>query len=155
MNLPPNIESKIFPEPNSGCWLWEGALVSGYGFGWDPETKTRVKVHRFVYQRAKGEIPDGLWVLHSCDTPSCVNPDHLFLGSALDNSHDMHRKGRNRQPVGKDHTQAKLTEDDVRLIRASTLSYAALGIQFGVHEQTIYRIRARKRWKSLDVSKKG
>lgn len=92
------IEKWSIPEPNSGCWLWVGSIGnSGYG-------KTRfdhnhdVGAHRASYLGFRGPIPDGMCVLHSCDVRSCVNPNHLFLGTKKENSVDMVRKGRNYSP---------------------------------------------------------
>jgi hypothetical protein len=86
-------ERKFIPEPNSGCWLWTDAVTAkGYGrilVG----NKSRIasRVSHYIY---KGTIPTGLLVCHTCDTPSCVNPDHLWLGSAADNMKDCSDKGR-------------------------------------------------------------
>lgn len=59
-----------------------------------------MSAHRFSYQQFKGKIPDGMIVCHSCDTPACVNPEHLWVGTYQDNSDDCHKKGRNRQSRG-------------------------------------------------------
>lgn len=89
--------SHVDPEPNSGCWLWSGAWngkwnVCGYGrFNIDGVMR---QAHRWAYEHFRGPIPDGLFACHKCDTPPCVNPDHLFLGTAVDNMADMIRKGR-------------------------------------------------------------
>src|SRR3990167_1003780 len=81
------------------CWLWTGACDTfGYGhFGklCPPKVKM-VKAHRFSYELHKGKIPEGMCVLHSCDTPPCVNPKHLWLGTKKDNMIDMIKKKRNR-----------------------------------------------------------
>ena len=74
------------PEPNTGCWLWLG-FISPDGYG------TRL-AHRRAWELARGPIPDGMLVCHRCDVRHCVNPDHLFLGTHLDNMRDMIRKGR-------------------------------------------------------------
>jgi len=84
--------AKISPEPNTGCWLWSaGTIPSGYGvFG---VNKKLVIATIWAYEHFN-EPRNGLFVLHKCDTPACVNPDHLFLGTHRDNMDDMHRKGR-------------------------------------------------------------
>jgi hypothetical protein len=75
------------------CWIWNGPLFkSGYGRISNREKKLRA--HRVSYEFYVGPIPDGLNVLHRCDNPLCVNPDHLFVGTHLDNMKDMEAKGR-------------------------------------------------------------
>lgn len=91
-------EDFVFPDPNSGCFIWAGATDRG-GYGrftarrvggpWRP-----VLAHRYAYEMAKGPIPEGMNLLHKCDTPACVNPDHLYPGTFLQNSHDMARRDR-------------------------------------------------------------
>ena len=89
---------KFIHDPGSDCWLWIGASNNGnYGKMGITYSKNIVKyidAHRVSYMLHIGEIPAGLCVLHKCDTPSCVNPDHLFLGTHADNFADMDKKGR-------------------------------------------------------------
>lgn len=85
------------PEPFSGCWLWmAGTSLAGYGQISSSEATRRKEVyaHRLSWEIHCGPIPEKLFVLHSCDTPLCVNPDHLFLGTHRDNMQDALRKGR-------------------------------------------------------------
>jgi hypothetical protein len=85
----------VIPEPNSGCLLWTGRYGRhGYGTYGGGRIGERRQAHRVVWEDVNGPIPDGLFVLHRCDVRGCVNPDHLFLGTAKDNTRDMMAKGR-------------------------------------------------------------
>lgn len=77
----------------SGCWIWQGG-VSPDGYGKVKRFGKTIRAHRLFYEHYKGKIPQGLWVLHNCDEPRCVNPEHLWLGTQKDNEADKDRKGR-------------------------------------------------------------
>ena len=127
---------KYIPEPNSGCWLWTAAYGRrGYGLIWDG--KRLAIAHRVSWEMHRGEIPAGLKVLHKCDVPPCVNPEHLFLGTQKDNVDDMLAKQRGR---------AKLTLDDVYNIRTDTRLQREIAADYGVQSQQISRIKSRSRW---------
>lgn len=83
-------------EKSDGCWLWTGSTISGYGYlhSGDKLVRKPLRAHRASWAIHHGPIPDGLWVLHHCDTPLCVRPDHLFLGDRRANMLDAARKGR-------------------------------------------------------------
>ena len=92
-NGPDEFLAKICTDSRTGCWLWNGAkFENGYG-AFSYRNKT-VRAHRWSYNYWVGPIPDGLLVCHRCDTPACVNPDHLFVGTQRDNLDDREQKGR-------------------------------------------------------------
>lgn len=79
------------------CWIWTGARMR---YGYFQYGKKLIGAHRVAWELRNGPIPDGLYVLHRCDNPPCVRPDHLFLGTAADNTADMVAKGRYRHSTG-------------------------------------------------------
>lgn len=150
-------ESKWMPEPNSGCWLWFGIFdKNGYGrFPLYLDGKNRVLLaHRISWEIYRGET-NGLFVLHKCDVPACINPDHLFLGTQADNMADCARKGRavgNRGlVVGEKHGMSKLTWEAVREIRDSSLTQYQLADKFGVHQSLVSLVQRRKIWREKET----
>lgn len=138
-------EQKYVPEPNCGCWLWT-AGVTDDGYGKFKVKGKMIPAHRFSYEQTNGPIPDGLWVLHKCDTPPCVNPAHLWLGTAMDNTLDSMKKDRHGR--GERNGRAKLTEIQVAEIRARKgESVHVLSAEYGVSEPTIYFIWRGWIWK--------
>ena len=145
------LEEWSMPEPNSGCWLWIGALGC-FGYGRARWKKKAMGAHRFSWFVHYGAIPDGLCVLHRCDVRCCVNPDHLFLGTHKDNTADMDRKGRRPKDSvqkGSRHPLAKLTDEDVKFILTSPLLGTEVAKKLGVNKVTIYNIRNGHRWKHI------
>lgn len=126
------------------CLVWTGATdPKGYGIirsgGAGSPT---VRTHRLAWELANGPIPAGMWVLHRCDTPGCCNPEHLFLGDHEANMRDMVEKGRARSLSGEASPKAKLSDADVRSLRAMApgRSYAELGRIFDVNPETARRL---------------
>ena len=149
-SLKEKFECRFIPEPNSGCWLWIGPIDGHYGRICYVGTHKRFQLaHRAAWELYRGEIPDGICVCHHCDTPLCVNPEHLFLGTHADNHRDMCAKGRNNAPRGANHPSAKLTEKQVREIRDTIGSHAATARQFRVDPSTVSRIRSNEKWRHL------
>lgn len=110
------------------CWVWTAARNrQGYGQFWDPQRRTMGLAHRFAYEKFVGELVHhrfqpgsvGEVVCHRCDNPACVRPDHLFIGTQLDNMRDAVNKGRIRDSSGVRNGRAKLSPDDVTAIRSS------------------------------------
>jgi hypothetical protein len=133
--------------------LWLGTKdARGYGsIRTYDEENCRWKMeyaHRVAWGLAIGDIPDGLCVLHHCDTPACCNPAHLWLGTVGDNSADMVEKGRQAKgmALAKAHGNAKLTEDEVLSILKDSRSELVLGRIYGVHHSTIWLIRRGENW---------
>ena len=117
------------------CWLWTGAKNrDGYGsFG---RGGTTVLAHRMSWEIQHFPIGEGLYVLHKCDNPSCVNPSHLFLGTQADNVADCARKGRRNQVRYKKLSPEQ--REEIRALHATgQWTLAALGRRFGVAYQTI------------------
>jgi hypothetical protein len=134
----------ISPEPNTGCHLWMGAqLVNGYPKVWKDKINTQELAHRVAWELANGPIPDGLFVCHRCDVPLCVNPVHLFLGTAADNHADMVGKGRQAKGFQLPHT--KLTSEQIEEIRRRPETQAAIAKEFGIHQSHVSRIKSQER----------
>lgn len=135
---PEFIFSNSTPVPEAGCWLWN-KYIKRDGYGHFRSFNKKVLAHRASYIAFFGDIPEGLLVCHKCDTPSCVNPEHLFLGTHKENSEDRNNKGR--QATGLTHGKAKLSEADVQAIRNSTKRYKDIAHEFGVSLGYIKAIR--------------
>ncbi len=139
-------DTKWIPEPNTGCWLWLGLLnPSGYGkFYIKPKYRG---AHRVMWEQHNGEIPEGIFVLHRCDTPSCVNPSHLFLGTNKDNLLDASRKGRIAH--GERAGKCKLTKEQVLKIRVDSRPNSQIATEYGVRSNQVSRIKCEKTWRHL------
>lgn len=136
--------AKVDRPDDTECWFWRGARqASGHGhFYWGgPASGGRrtIQAHRASWQLHRGSIPDGLCVLHKCDVPWCVNPDHLFLGTKADNTHDMLAKGREARGDRLPHT--KLTPTQVRAIRECQLPTRQIAMLCGVSQASISLIK--------------
>lgn len=119
------------PEPNSGCWLWLQS-VNHRGYGQLDFRGKKTKAHRASWTVHKGEIPDGMMVLHKCDNRSCINPDHLFTGTAQDNSNDMVLKGR-----APNRKLSPLLIKEVRIRKRAGETYKSMAEEYGVAPQTL------------------
>jgi len=133
----------------SGCWMWTGGTRPNskgvpYPRHWTDDSES-IGAHRFSFELVHGAIPQGMYVCHKCDTPLCVNPDHLFLGSHQDNMRDMVAKQRSFVGRGEDKKgRAKLTNQQADQIRKMSMSHTKIGAMFGVSATTIGRIKRKE-----------
>lgn len=136
-----NLRSFVVITP-SGCWEWPGRRDRKLGYAQVGSKKG----HRLAYELFNGPIPPGLHVCHKCDNPPCMNPEHLFAGTAKDNMQDKVKKGRGRRRG----FSTKLTEDDVRQIRVMRFgggfTLKQIGERFGVSHEAVRLICGGKTW---------
>lgn len=146
-------ERQMIPEPMSGCWLWFGAVdAAGYGQIKDSAHR-QLKAHRAAWMLFVGALPADRMVCHRCDTPACVNPAHLFLGTAADNNRDRDRKGRGikgdhvppeRRARGERSGMSRLSDVDTERLRAdieaAQVTRAELARRYGISAQLVSAI---------------
>lgn len=140
--LSQRFEQKV--QRTEGCWLWTGALGGGKGdgrYGLIKHQGCTHGAHRVSYEMHKGPIPAGMEVMHQCDNPRCVNPDHLRLGTHLDNMRDMYSKGRRESAVGMRNGAGKLSEAQKETILRSSMPGEKLGALLGVSGRRVNQIR--------------
>jgi HNH endonuclease len=150
--------AKLGPRPQDGsCWEWQGARASaGHAVIW--HDGKQIRASHVSWELYRGPVPSGMWVLHHCDNGPCVEPDHLFLGKAADNTRDMFTKGRQgrRMPprhLGEAHPNAKVTNRQVlsikRLLRLGTMTHAEIATLLDIPVNIIHHISSGKTWKQL------
>lgn len=148
-------QSKVFKKAieytvdENGCHICtsHGTNTSGY-----PQIRhkgRKMLLDRYLYSLKHGEIPKGMCLLHSCDNPSCINVEHLTLGTHKENMRDMADKGRAAINWGIKSGSAKLTEEEVMEIRNSKMPSRKIAKMYGVNKSAILNIRSRKTWKYL------
>lgn len=148
------IMSKVVIQ-DDGCWIWTGAKSGGdgrdkYKYGYINLCGKLGRVHRVLYEIKEKKIPEGMILLHKCDRPLCVNPDHMIVGTYKDNMDDAETKGRMWHPRGESN-HSKLTEEQVIDIKKDISStYKSLSDSYGVHPQTIKNIKDGKKWKHIN-----
>lgn len=158
---PLSIERKFWAKVKrtDECWYWT-ASCSRKGYGQlvvkHGGTQKRWLAHRLSWVLHFGEIPKGVGyhgtcVLHCCDNPKCVRPDHLWLGSNADNVRDCIAKGRASKvrARGENHPMAKLTEPDIIAIRRDDRTQEIIAQSYGISTSTISAIQRREKWKHV------
>lgn len=139
-----SFDAKYIPEPNSGCWLWLGAVNSrGRGSVGVPGKRQTISAHRLAFLLFRGPVPDGLHVLHACDTPLCVNPDHLFLGTHQDNMDDCLTKGRKAK--GFRNPRTKLSSEQIAAIIADPRPQQEIADDYSIHNSYVSQLKNGKR----------
>jgi len=134
------------------CWIWTAYTNRG-GYGWLSIAGKRKLAHRVAWEFANGPIPDGKFVLHSCDTPPCCNPARLHLGSLADNNREMVERGRDRKAQGEQSSGAKLTAIQVQEIRdryeQGRSTYDSLAREYNMGRSAIWKILTFKSWRHI------
>ena len=141
--------------PNkNGCMEWIGRTIHHGGYGqFSKHGKIPVSAHRYSYELYFGEIPLGMCILHRCDNPPCVCPEHLFLGTQKDNAIDMRIKKRGYSPAGENHGLHTLSLGEVveirRLYTGKRGALTALSLKFNIAKSTVHNIVNNKAWRDL------
>ena len=127
------------------CWAWGGVKSQG-GYGRIKFNGRLMPSSHVSFEIHQGKVPNHLHVLHRCDNPPCVNPDHLFLGTQKDNLADRAAKGRFNPVRGEKHGSAVLTEDQVRAIRLDGRKHGLIAADYGITRPNVSYIKSRKSW---------
>lgn len=134
----------------NGCWIWQGAASGKNDYGYIWHNGKVMRAHRVAWILFKGSLPDNLKVCHKCDTPLCVNPDHLFLGTQKENMYDAIAK--NRMPKGEGSSSAKLEikqVKEIRKLRVEGLTLQSIANFYQISPITVFDIVHRKTWKHV------
>ena len=137
----------------NGCWIWQASKdKNGYGFIKEEKGRKQLKVHRASYELFKGKIPNGLFVLHICDEPRCCNPDHLWIGTAKENTEDCINKNRRKDDKGSKNPMSKLNEDLVKELKKKFLNGERtidLSKKYKIPYKTLEKIRQNLTWRHV------
>jgi len=140
--------SRVDMIPECGCWIWRGAANS-VGYGRFTINRKRMGAHRASMVLHHGGITKGMQINHKCNIRMCVNPAHLYEGTAKENTADMFRAGRNNHANGERVARAKLKESDIPIIRAMQLPIRKIAKIYDIAHNAIWEIKHRKTWKHV------
>ena len=132
-----------------GCWMISSHKRDHGGYARFERNNKRWMIHRWIYNKYKGTIPDNLCVCHICDQPGCINPDHLFLGTHKDNMKDKINKNRSNHANGERINSSKLNVKNVKEIRVSTDSIKDISYKYGITTVHVRDIKRRLYWAHL------
>jgi len=137
-----------FYENHRGCWICcSHSGKNSRGYSHIKRYGKMTLLHRYMWEKHRGKIPLGMFVLHKCDNPACCNPDHLFLGTHNDNMYDMKNKGRQASRKGILNGRAVLTERQVAEIKESQCSCVILAEMYGILPSAISKIKTGRTWR--------
>jgi hypothetical protein len=146
--------AKVMPEPNSGCWLYDGHWDSATGYGRFGVGQKVHNAHRWLFEATHGPMPAGGFVCHRCDNKACVNPDHLYAGTAGTNMRDTHARNPRMKframPKGEAHHRAKITSEIVIAIRVGKISRRMAKENHGLSPSQFKRVRRGETWQHVE-----
>lgn len=145
----PTIKPIVYDIDDNGCWNCVSHMVDSDGYPKIRRNMRNMSMCRYIYELNNGEIPSGMLIRHTCDNRLCINPDHLLLGTPLDNNMDKIK--RNRQAYGELQGPAKLTEFQVRKIKLDQRPVVKIAKDYHVSSSTIWRIKAGVLWTHVKV----
>ena len=152
MSDPRSVEQRFLEKVDKSgtCWLWKGG---GDRYGVFSIGDGVIGAHVAAYKLFVGDVPEGLWVLHTCDNGMCVNPAHLYAGTPQQNQSDRNTRGRANLPCGERHWQGLLTRSIVLAIRAEPhTSSSVLAARFDISRQTVNDVRTFRTWKHVKAA---
>lgn len=155
VNPPKIIDDAFFAERSrlnsiTGCLEWTRHINSG-GYGTVKHKRKTYPAHRFAWIYKHGPVSDDTVICHKCDNPKCINVEHLFAGTTLDNVRDKIAKGRLRVPIGEESGTAKLTSAQIEKIMVDERPQSLIAKDYGVSQSTISMVKTRKVWLSVDA----
>ena len=148
-NIKARMDKAYIVDEKTGCWEWK-KYKSKTGYGYINISGLPVGAHRASIEiYGKQTIPEGMHVLHQCDNPGCINPEHLRVGTHQENMYEAKIRKRMGGPKGEKQIFSKLTEKDVIAIRKDDRPAKVIAIDYGVSKDTIFKVKSRFTWKHV------